>query len=91
LDFEQYQKLKDVDRVLPDTVPGLVGNVQSVLVNSKDHSAFIQACEWLYIEAALTFLFIFIFFLPLNTRSRPQQDITMSADAPECRQCHVLQ
>ena len=24
-------------------------------------------------------------------RSRPQEHITMSADAPECRQCHVLQ
>ena len=24
-------------------------------------------------------------------RSRPQKDITMSADAPECRQCHALQ
>jgi hypothetical protein len=34
----------------------------------EGHSAFIQACDWLYIEAALTFFFsffsiLFFFFL----------------------------
>jgi hypothetical protein len=28
----------------------------------EDHSAFIQACDWLYIEATLTFFFLFFFF-----------------------------
>jgi hypothetical protein len=42
----------------------LVGHFQSVVFNLKGHSAFNQACDWLYIEAALTF---FLFFLQLNT------------------------
>jgi hypothetical protein len=28
----------------------------------EGHSAFIQACDWLYIEVALTFFFFFFFF-----------------------------
>jgi hypothetical protein len=50
LDFDQYQKLKDVDRVLPDIVPDLKKTLPCQLTHQNVDSAMYFAVNVIFVE-----------------------------------------
>jgi hypothetical protein len=49
LDFDQYQKLKDVDRVLPDIVPDLKKTLPCQLTHQNVDSAMYFAVNVIFV------------------------------------------